>query len=142
MIKKNEEILLTIIIPVYNTESYIKKCLDLLPKRKYVKRKAPPVMNQLCEKEKNDMVKTQPLYGKIVCKCEKISYQEIVDAIHSPCGAKTIKAIKKRVRPGMGKCQGGFCEIEVAKILSKELNIPLAQVLYDEKHSNLGTEAK
>lgn len=99
-------------------------------------------MNQLCEKEKNDMVKTQPLYGKIVCKCEKISYQEIVDAIHSPCGAKTIKAIKKRVRPGMGKCQGGFCEIEVAKILSKELNIPLAQVLYDEKNSNLGTEAK
>ena len=42
----------------------------------------------------------------------------------------------------MGKCQGGFCEIEVAKILSKELNIPLAQVLYDEKNSNLGTEAK
>ena len=129
-------------ISAYVIQEYIKKCLDLLPKRKYVKRKAPPVMNQLCEKEKNDMVKTQPLYGKIVCKCEKISYQEIVDAIHSPCGAKTIKAIKKRVRPGMGKCQGGFCEIEVAKILSKELNIPLTQVLYDEKHSNLGTEAK
>lgn len=122
--------------------NYVKELLELIPKHNYIKRNAPLVMAHLNEKERNEIIKDQPLYGKIVCKCEKISYQEIVDAVHGPCGAKTIKAVKKRVRPGMGKCQGGFCEIEVAKILSKELNIPLTEVLYDERHSDLGTEAK
>ena len=65
-----------------------------------------------------------------------------MDAIRSPCGAKTIKAVKKRVRPGMGKCQGSFCEVEVAKILAEELHIPLADVLYDRDDSRLGAEAK
>ena len=37
-----------------------------------------------------------------------------------------------RVRPGMGKCQGGYCEIEIAKILARELHIPLQDVAYNE----------
>ena len=99
-------------------------------------------MANLTTEEKNELIRRQPLYGRIVCKCENISYQEIVDAIRSPCGAKTIKAVKKRVRPGMGKCQGGFCEVEVAKILAEELHKPLADVLYDRDDSRLGAEAK
>lgn len=73
-----------------------------------------------------------PLYGHIVCLCEKISEQEVIDCIHRPCGDTSILGVKKRVRPGMGKCQGGYCESYIAKILSRELNISLSEVKYDE----------
>ncbi len=129
-------------ISEYVIDQLIRPLCPLKDKQAYQKRTAPIVMADLDEEEKAKLIQEQPLYGKIVCKCEAISYQEIVDAVHGPCGAKTIKAIKKRVRPGMGKCQGGFCEVEVAKILAKELNIPLASVRYDGKGSELGMEAK
>ena len=99
-------------------------------------------MNRLSQEKRNELIKENPLYGKIVCKCENISYQEIVDSIRGVCGARTIKAVKKICRPGMGKCQGGFCEVEVAKILAKELGIPLTEVLYDQNESELGSEVK
>ena len=129
-------------ISLYVIENFIRPLMNLEEKPQYEKRKAPVVLAKLSAKEKNELIKKQPMYAKTICKCENISYQEIVDAIHSPCGARTIKAVKKRVRPGMGKCQGGFCEVEVAKILSKELNIPLKDILYDENGSKLGSEVK
>lgn len=129
-------------ISEYIIENYISKLINLTLKDQIIQRSKPLVMADLTEKEKNDLIKRNPLFGKIVCKCENISYGEIVNAIHSVCGAKTIKGVKKRVRPGMGKCQGGFCEVEVAKIIAKELNIPLGDVLYDEPDSALGKEAK
>ena len=92
--------------------------------------------------DKRQMIEKNPAYGEIVCRCERISKQEIIDAIHRPCGAKTIKGIKKRVRPGMGPCQGGFCEPLVAAILAEELGIPLQEVLYDSHSSHLGEISK
>lgn len=129
-------------ISQYVIEKLVKPVVTLAEKTEYIKREAPIVLAKLTTEEKNKLIKEQPMYAKTICKCENISYQEIVDAIHSPCGARTIKGVKKRVRPGMGKCQGGFCEVEVAKILSKELNIPLKDILYDENGSKLGSEVK
>ena len=59
--------------------------------------------------EKDALIAENPLYGKIVCRCEQVTEAEIVQAINRPVGAKTIDAIKRRVRAGMGRCQGGFC---------------------------------
>ena len=84
----------------------------------------------------NDLVKKDHRYGHMICRCEKISEGEIVDAIHRNCGATTVKGIKKRVRPGFGKCQGTFCEEEVIKILARELNKDISEICY----SDLGTE--
>ena len=84
----------------------------------------------------NDLIKKEPGYGRFICRCEKVSEGEVVDAIHRNCGAHTIKGVKKRVRAGFGKCQGTFCQPEVMKILSKELSVPLSKVCY----SDLGTE--
>lgn len=89
-------------------------------------------MKDLTIEERQVLIKKKPQYGHIICRCEEISEQEVVDCIHEPCGARTIKEIKKRIRPGMGKCQGGFCEVEVAKILARELQIPLSEVRYDK----------
>ena len=73
--------------------------------------------------------------GKIVCRCEKIGENEIVRAIKSPIPATTIDAIKRRVRAGMGRCQGGQCLLEVCKLIAKNLNIQLEDVKKESKNS-------
>jgi len=74
-------------------------------------------------------------YGKIVCRCEQISEQEIIDNIKRPLPATSIKAIKKRCRPGMGKCQGGFCQPLITQLLAKHLDCELTEVNYDAQNS-------
>ncbi|HHX49347.1 MAG TPA: FAD/NAD(P)-binding oxidoreductase, partial [Clostridiales bacterium] len=58
---------------------------------------------------KDIKLKQNPDYGEIVCRCEEISKGEIIDALRRPIVVPHIDAIKRRVRPGMGRCQGGFC---------------------------------
>lgn len=82
----------------------------------------------LSAEEKNEIIKNNPSYGKIVCRCEQITEGEIVDAIISNPPAKTIDAVKRRTRAGMGRCQGGFCQTYVAELISKRLNIPFEKV--------------
>jgi len=89
---------------------------------------APIVFRELSYEEKNNLIQKNPLYGRVICRCETITEAEIVDAIHRPCGAKTLDGIKRRTRAGMGRCQGGFCGPRVTAILARELNIPVAAV--------------
>ena len=74
--------------------------------------------------EKDALIKNDPLYGKIVCRCEQVTESEILQAIHRPVGAKTLDAVKRRVRAGMGRCQSGFCSPIVIEIIARELGIP------------------
>lgn len=111
-------------------------------KTSFLQRVKPIVIKNLTFDEKQRLIQEQPGYGKIVCRCEQVSRQEIIDAIHRPCGARSIKGVKKRVRPGMGLCQGGFCEPLVASILAEELHLPLSEILYDAPQSKLGTVSK
>ncbi len=85
----------------------------------------------------NHLIFREPLYGRLVCRCEKISEAEIIDAIRRNCGATTVKGIKKRIRPGFGKCQGTFCEAEVVKILAKELRKDISEICYSELGTNV-----
>ena len=91
---------------------------------------------ELSVEEKDAYIKEHPSYGNIVCRCEQISEGEIVQAIHEELGAHTIKGVKKRVRPGMGKCQGGFCQPLVLEILARELHCKPEEVQYDQLGSN------
>ena len=118
-------------ISEYVLKEFIAPHITLTEKKEYVHRSASCNMKQLDLEEKQEQIQKEPGFGHIICRCEEISEQEVVDCIHRPCGARSIKGVKKRVRPGMGKCQGGFCEVEVAKILARELNIPLNEVRYD-----------
>ena len=59
----------------------------------------------------------------MVCRCEQITESEIVQAIRRPVGARSIDAVKRRVRAGMGRCQGGFCSPLVIEILARELGV-------------------
>jgi len=73
--------------------------------------------------EWQEIVEKDADYGEILCRCEKVSKGEILRAIHQPLPARSLDAIKRRVRAGMGRCQGGFCSPKVLKILSEELKI-------------------
>lgn len=119
-------------ISEYIIEHFLNKTQTLVKKEVYQKIKKPIRVKDLTATQKQELICRNPRYAHIICRCEEISEQEVVDAIHRMHGAHTIKAIKKAVRPGMGKCQGGFCEIEVAKLLARELAIPLHEVKYDE----------
>ena len=78
--------------------------------------------------ERMQAIADDPNYSKVVCRCEQVTRAEILAAIHSPVGARTVNAVKMRTRAGMGRCQGGFCGPEVVRILSEELGIPMTQV--------------
>ncbi len=78
--------------------------------------------------ERSELIKKNPLYGRIVCRCEEVTEGEIVDAIHSSIPAKTYDGIKRRTWLGTGRCQGAFDYPRVIQILSRELNLPVEKV--------------
>ena len=100
-------------------------------------RKYKPVLSELSLEERDKLIKQNPDYGVIVCRCEEISKGEIIDALRSPLPVYTVDAIKRRVRPGMGRCQGGFCMPLVMKIIAKEAGIPLEEVKKSTLDSNI-----
>ena len=65
----------------------------------------------------------------MICRCEKVSRGEILDAIHRPLGARTVDGVRRRTRASGGRCQGGFCIPRIIEILSKELGVPEEQVV-------------
>jgi len=87
------------------------------------------VLNKLEPMENNEFNKIRKAikkstHGKVVCRCETITEEEIIDVINRPLGAKTLDGIKRRTRAQAGRCQGGFCTLKIVEILSKELQIP------------------
>lgn len=123
-------------ISEYIIEEFLSKYL-VLKKDPEAKMTIPayPVLADLSTEEKNELIKKNPAYGRIVCRCEQVSEGEILDCIRRPCGARSVKGVKKRVRPGMGRCQGGFCEPLVLNILARELGISPLEVVLDSKKS-------
>ena len=75
--------------------------------------------------------------GKIICKCEKVGEKEIENAINAPIPATTVDAVKRRVRAGMGRCQGGQCMLDICKLIAKNLNIELEDVKKESAKSNI-----
>lgn len=90
----------------------------------------------LPETERQQLIEQDPDYGVIVCRCEEVSRGEILDALRRPVPCDTVDGVKRRVRPGMGRCQGGFCGPLVTQIIAQEKGIPLEQV----KKSGDGSE--
>ncbi len=87
-----------------------------------------PKFRDLSRDEKDLLIKENPKYGRVICRCEMITEGEIIDAVNAPIPATTVDAVKRRSRAGMGRCQGGFCGPRVVEIISKELEIPMTEV--------------
>jgi len=76
----------------------------------------------LSREERAALIRENPAYGNIVCRCEMITEGEIIDAVRRPLGAKSLDGVKRRTRAGMGRCQSGFCSPRVMEILARECN--------------------
>ena len=107
----------------------IKEKLDLVEKKNFKKTREKIVrFAELSLEEKNKLIKENPAYGHMVCKCEFVTEGEIVEAIHRPIKALTVDAIKRRTRASMGGCQGVGCTLPISKILSRELGIDISDI--------------
>lgn len=82
----------------------------------------------LSKEERAALIKENPTYGNIICRCETVTEGEIIDAIQRPLGARSLDGVKRRTRAGMGRCQSGFCSPKTMEILSRELGIDMAEV--------------
>ena len=93
--------------------------------------------NTLSLEERNQLIKEQPAYGNIICRCEMITEGEIIDAIRRPLGAKSLDGVKRRTRAGMGRCQAGFCSPKTMEILERELSISMFDITKAGGESNM-----
>lgn len=90
---------------------------------------------EISEAKTKELIKGDPDYGDIVCRCEMVSAKEIKDAIKR--GAKTLDGVKFRTRAQAGRCHGGFCTCRIIKILAKELGIDVKDVTKRGKGSQI-----
>ena len=100
-------------------------------------RHVAPVLSELSLEERNQLIHDNPDYGEIVCRCEEISKGEILDALRSPLPVYSVDAIKRRCRPGMGRCQGAFCLPTVMRIIADEAGMPYEDVVKGSSDSRI-----
>lgn len=100
-------------------------------------RKADYFFKNLSVEQKNEIIKSNSDYGQIICRCEEITLGEIKRAINENPRATTVDAIKRRTRAGMGRCQGGFCQPTIVKIIADELGLELESVVKGNQNSNI-----
>lgn len=111
--------------------------LALEPDPDFVDKREHIVFKNLSAEEKNELIRKDPRYGRVVCRCETITEGEIVAALHSPIPPRSINGVKRRCNAGMGRCQGGFCGPRVLELLSRELGISPMEVLQDKAGTNV-----
>lgn len=100
------------------------------------RRKPYTCLTSLTSEERDKLIKSNSDYGKIICKCECVSLGEIKEALNSPLKPTSVDAVKRRVRAGMGRCQGGFCLTKVISIISQTQNISKFDVVKENQGSN------
>lgn len=110
----------------------LKENPDFNPRRKGIVR-----FNELSLQEKEEKIRENPDYGEVVCRCEKVTKAEILEAIHNPLGVSTMVGIKYRTRTMMGRCQGGYCQMRLEQMLEEELGKTETEILYARQGSQV-----
>ncbi len=122
----------------YVVENLISKYLTLKKSSNFNPVREPDYFfHRLSAEEKNELIAKDPTYGRIVCRCEKITEGEIIRAVHENPKATTVDGIKRRTRAGMGRCQGGFCQPSVVEIIARETGIPMVEITKNGKGSEI-----
>jgi glycerol-3-phosphate dehydrogenase len=111
--------------------------LALPPKAECITTRRRVIFNELSQEEKAKIIAEDPLYGRVICRCETITEGEIVHSLHCPVPPVSIDGVKRRAGAGLGRCQGGFCGPRVAEIIARELGIPMTEMLKDTAGTNI-----
>lgn len=104
---------------------------DFLCARKRVR------FHDLSPDEKAALVKEDPAYGHVICRCESVTEGEILAALRSPIPPRSVDAVKRRVNAGMGRCQGGFCAPRVVELLCRELGLSPDEITQEREGSQM-----
>jgi glycerol-3-phosphate dehydrogenase len=111
--------------------------LKLQRKSSFIDSRKKIRFKELSFKAKNELIKKNPAYGRVVCRCEIISEGEIIEALRSPIPPGSLDGIKRRCNAGMGRCQGSFCSPKVMEIIRQELRIEPEDIILDKAGSNI-----
>ena len=109
--------------------------LELVPKESFCDERKVLRFNELSQTEKMKAIKENPLYAKVVCRCETVTEGEILDSLKGPIPPVSIDGVKRRCGAGMGRCQGGFCSVKVMEILSREEHQDPLKIMQDKAGS-------
>ncbi|MCI8578515.1 MAG: NAD(P)/FAD-dependent oxidoreductase [Lachnospiraceae bacterium] len=110
----------------------LKENPDFNPRRKGIVRFA-----EQSKEEQARLIKENPDYGEVICRCEKVTRAEILEAIHNPLGVSTMVGVKYRTRSMMGRCQGGYCQMRLEQMIEEELGKKETEVLYARQGSQV-----
>ncbi|HCM89033.1 MULTISPECIES: NAD(P)/FAD-dependent oxidoreductase [Vagococcus] len=111
--------------------------LELIKKEKYVDERKRIHFNEANIEEKQQLIKENPDYGRIICRCENVTEADIRESLHQTLPAQSVEGVKRRTIAGMGRCQGGFCGPRVVEIIAEELNISPLEVDLDRFDSHI-----
>ena len=105
--------------------------VPLVPKKTFDETRTIVRFAGLSAREQAALIRRNPRYGRVICRCETVSEGEILDALASPLPPVSIDGIKRRCGPGLGRCQGGFCGPRLTAILSRWYGIDPSRVEQD-----------
>jgi len=115
----------------------ISKKIDLEGKDNFKIRKKRRRFSGMSQREQSDIIKKDPKWGRIICRCEHITEAEVVEALSNPLGAQTLSSVKYRCRAGMGRCQGGFCTQHIIRIIEEKFNKNIEDIKLKSPKSQL-----
>lgn len=92
------------------------------------KRKPMHYFREASIEEKNEIIKKDKRFGRIICRCETVTEGEIIEAIRTNPRPLDLDGVKRRTRAQMGRCQGGFCMPYIVNLLAQELQIAPEEV--------------
>jgi len=119
-------------------EGILAESKALVPRKNYNPlRRREIAFRHLSREEQDALIRKDPRYGRIICRCECVTEGEILDALASPVPPGSLDAVKRRTRAGMGRCQGGFCQCRVLEILARELGCDPTEINLAGEGSNV-----
>lgn len=109
-------------IAEYVGELLTQRGLPLREKGGFRFRVAPPVFRECSLEERERLIREDPDWGKIICRCEEVTLAEVKRALQANPPARTLDGLKRRIRVFAGRCQGSFCGMYLPRILEDEWN--------------------
>jgi glycerol-3-phosphate dehydrogenase len=92
--------------------------------------KSPSRFRDLSIEEQDILIASNSNYGEVICRCEKVTKAEVLQALHNSLGAHSVVSVKNRLNTTMGRCQGGYCLTRIVEMLIKELSIAPDEISY------------
>lgn len=122
----------------FKIEEALKSSMNIAKKRDYIDKKRDVyIFKNLNKDQKNEIISLDSRYGNVICSCNNITEGEIVDCIRRPLGARTVEGVKRRTGIGLGSCNGAYCTMKIIKILAREMDKSVLNIVDDSMNSKV-----